>query len=194
MVVIYPTTPVVEFTSYMLTWTSLPGSCLCTRTETFPQKLKEVLLVEWPSSSLKMTESNAKRGVSLEGCTTAPRRRASLTLPLEKSWRPMLTQDSAVGTTSAAASFSCDGGGDGDDEALERSTQRRRRRVGRGEMKAGVWRVRLEIAAPPPPDRGESWGRGAAATAAIAEREGKCEVIVFLVILTGVFHRFRSRP
>jgi hypothetical protein len=46
MVVIYPTTPVVEFTSYMLTWTSLPESYLCTRTETFPQKLKEVLLVE----------------------------------------------------------------------------------------------------------------------------------------------------
>ena len=96
-----------------------------------------------------------------------------------------MTQDSAVGTTSAAASFSCDGGGDGDDEALERSTQRRRRRVGRGEMKASVWRVRLEIVAPPPPDSGESCGRGAAATAAIAEREGKYEVIVFLVILTG---------
>lgn len=57
-------------------------------------------------------------------------------------------------------------------------------------MKAGVWRVRLETAAPPPPDRAESWSRGAAATAAIAEREGKYEVIVFLVILTGVFLHF----
>lgn len=87
-----------------------------------------------------------------------------------------MTQDSGVSTTSAAASFSCDGGGEGDDETLERSTQRRRRQMGRGEMKASVWRVRLEIAAPPPPDTGESCGRGAAATAAIAEREPRREV------------------
>jgi hypothetical protein len=50
-------------------------------------------------------------------------------------------------------------------------------------MKASVWRVRLESAAPPPPDSMGSCGRGAAATAAIAVGEGKCEVIVFLVIL-----------
>lgn len=57
-------------------------------------------------------------------------------------------------------------------------------------MKASVWRVRLESAAPPPPDSMGSCGRGAAATAAIAVGEGKCEVIVFLVILTVFLHFF----
>lgn len=58
-------------------------------------------------------------------------------------------------------------------------------------MKASVWRA----AAPLPLDRGESCGRGAAATAAIAEPEGKDVVIAFPVILTGVFLAFpRSSP
>lgn len=50
-------------------------------------------------------------------------------------------------------------------------------------MKASVWRA----AAPLPLDRGESCGRGAAATAAIAEPEGKDVVIAFPVILTASF-------